>query len=179
MTPLILSALSLDDVQLVRRWRAPLQMALRTPHFLTATQQEKFYHEVVCNPQAPHRYWAVREGHDHIMLAQVGLVDIQWTNGHGEISLIANPERTRQGVGREAVRLVLEEAFERMALRTVWGECYHSNPSLPFWELMVEVFRGTSTTWPRRKFWNGKLWDSLLFTFTAEQWNEPKGEMAC
>lgn len=169
--PVRLDALSLDDVQLVRRWRARYPYALRTPHMLTEAQQEAFYRDVVCNPQSPHRYWAVRGVEHDELLAQVGLVSIEWTNSHGEVSLITDPERTRQGVGRESVRLVLEEAFERMSLRTVWGECYRSNQdALGFWELMVERYRGTATNWPRRKFYGGQLWDSYLFTFSADEW---------
>jgi len=180
MGDLALGPLSRDDVELVRQWRARFPYGLRTPVSLTYEQQQHFYDEVVCDRRSPHRYWAVRDAKadrgptgdaDGELLAQVGLVNIEWENSLVECSLITNPDRTRQGIGSMALHLLLEEAFDRLGLKTVWGECYGCNPeALEFWKLMVSRYRGTATTWPRRKFWNGVLWPSYLFTFSVDEW---------
>jgi len=69
------------------------------------------------------------------------------------------------------VRLVLVEAFERMRLATVFGECYACNPAEGFWRRQIALYSGDGVTVPRRKFWDGQLWDSWLFWFTVESWN--------
>ena len=164
---------TLADMQRAREWRnhPDVRPGLRTPFMLTSEQQEWWYREVVCDRRAPSRWWAVYDGEEHVGVT--GLEGIQWENRLAEISLLIDPARAGQGYGRQAVRLVLEEAFERMGLLTVTGECYESNPvGIAFWRRVVEEYGGEVTTLPRRKWWSGRLWDAMWFTLTAEAWGE-------
>jgi RimJ/RimL family protein N-acetyltransferase len=161
-----LDALSLDDVQVARKWRNTVREGLRTPHLLTESQQEDFYQSIVCDSSMPMRYWAVRHP-GHGFVGMVGLVDIAWEAGIAEISLITDPALRGQGIGSGALELLLHEGFDNMGLRTIYGECYKSNPALGFWERMAERRGAYTTTLPRRKLWGGKLWDSLYFSFTS------------
>lgn len=164
-TRLRLDALDWDDVQRVREWRLTCREGLRTPHMITEDQQTTFYEGVVCNTHANSRFWAVRD--NGCLVAMVGLVGIQWENGLAEVSLITDPAEKGRGFGSAALEMLLREGFDNMGLATIYGECYHSNPALGFWEKMAERHGATTTTLPRRKRWAGRLWDSLYFSFTT------------
>jgi len=158
------------DLLRVIAWRKTCPEALRTPREITPPEQERFYAEYVANPRSPHRYYAVRDmGLDGPLnasfVALVSLENLSWENGHGEIGLIVDPARHGQGIGREAVALVLEQAFNRLRLDSVWLECYLcGHPT--FWLRILTTYHGTSVLWPRRKFWNGELHDAVLGTIT-------------
>ena len=176
-----LVAPTLEDCEEVRGWRNAegSRATLRTPMMLTQEQQAAFYRDVVCDRSAPHRYWSL-VGPDPVprmpkivagsmLLAFGGLTDIEWENGAAQISLIVRPDVRGHGVGREAVRLILREAFERMRLLTVHGEVYDCNPASAFWRSRA----GTNVAYvPGRKWWDGRLHGSLVFWFSAPRPNE-------
>jgi RimJ/RimL family protein N-acetyltransferase len=162
-----LGPLTLEDVKEVAQWRALVPESLRTPVTLTPEMQAAFYRQVLSDQRTPHRYWAVR---NHDFIGMVGLTDIQWENGLAEISLIVSPPWRGDGRGAAAVALVLEEAFERMRLETVFGECYVCNPAVHFWQRIAERYQGDITMLPRRKMWAGTLHHSLYFSIGREQW---------
>ena len=177
MTPAagVLTPLSLADLKHVRSWRndPAVRGTLRTPFMLTEEQMAEFYREVVCDRRSPHRYWGIHEGHPvdgaGSLVAMVGLTNIEWENGLAEISLIVHPMRRDHGLGATVVDLALEEAFHRLGLKTVWGECYKNNPAVAFWERITARYGGVAITIPRRKFWDGQLWDALHFTIARER----------
>lgn len=169
-----LDALTAEQCEQVRGWRNRDLGGLRTPFPLTREQQADFYTRVVCDRRATDRYWAVLDAHD-TFLGMGGLTGIDWGNVAAEISLLLDPEFRGQGYGAGAVGLLLAEAFGRTSLWTVWGECYESNPAIDFWRRTVALYRGTAVMVPRRKFWDGRLWDSYWFTFARETWAEGGG----
>lgn len=178
---LTLHAPSLQDVHVVRQWRAQVPETLRTPFALTARQQEAFYVDVCSDRRSPHRYWSVHDlGRDELptvetLVAFTSLEHISFENGHAEIGLIVDPARQGQGIGQAAVDLVLGEAFDRLRLWTCWGESYLTNErSADFWRAVVKRYQGSVTIWERRKFWNGQLFDALLFTLTLNGWRASK-----
>lgn len=181
---LILRAPTLKDCEIAREWRntEDARLGLRTSHLLTEEMQAEFYRTVICDRRAPHRFWAVVgsvRSPDPVdmsiyrtLVAFGGLTDIQWENGWAEISLIVSPDAQGRGVGGEAVDLILKEAFERMRLLTVGGECYEHNPAVTFWEKMVKLHCGGSVYVPGRKWWDGRLYGSMMFWFWADACQE-------
>ena len=169
---MILDALAASDCETVRHWRNADRMGLRTPYMLSQQMQADFYQRVVSDRRSPHRYYAVRDDNG-IMVAMVGLTDIEWENGHAEISLIVDPAQTGHGIGAASVRLILEEAFHRMRLVTVFGEVYDHNPARAFWSKLLKLHSKPthSVKLPRRKFWDGQLHGSILFWFTTEAYH--------
>lgn len=152
----------------MRDWRNATRESLRTPHLLTEAMQERFAAEVVDNQASPHRYFAIIAGG---LIGMGGLTHISWIDGIAEISLILNPSQTSKGYGRDAAEALLDEAFGRMRLLTVCGEVYCCNdPGVTFWQRFCVDYDGMWARLPRRKWWDGKLWDSLYFTITAEAW---------
>lgn len=162
-----LAPLSEEECIVVGEWRNAARETLRTTTLSTPDSQQRFYRDVVLNPSSPHRYWALRR-HDFVGMA--GLTDISWENGSAEISLIINPAYSKLGNGRIAFGLILSEAFERMRLSTVYGECYFCNPAVEFWQKVVKEHGGFKTVLPRRKFWDGELFGSLYFSIGGTEW---------
>ena len=168
---MILRPLTAEDAETVRQWRNADRSGLRTPFMLTREMQQAF-HASLADRNAPHRYWAVSRFAEpsNDLAAMAGLTYIQWENGLAEISLIVSPIEVGKGIGREAVRLALMEAFDRMRLLTVVGECYECNPAVGFWRKVVADYGGSLATLPRRKWWDGRLWDSLVFAIAQDGW---------
>jgi len=136
---------------------------------LTIDNQQEFYDEVT-NRYTPHRYFSLYDGPDFIGLG--GITNIQWENRTGEISLIINPVFRKKGHGGRAVSLLLDEGFNRLGLKTITGEVYLCNKAVAFWENMSELYNGYQTTLPRRKFWDGRYWDSMYFSIGVESFNK-------
>ena len=136
-------------------WRNEVPEILRTPYPLTQEMQEEFYHKVVCSRNTSSRWWSV---YDDKLIGFAGLVNIEWENSLAEISLIMSP-------WQDAVGLILDEGFGNLGLATIYGECYECSPTLDFWRGMVKKYNGYQTILPRRKRWEGRLWDSLYFSF--------------
>jgi RimJ/RimL family protein N-acetyltransferase len=131
--------------------------------------QEKFYREVICNPNSSHRYWVFHiEKHEPSLVGFGGLTYIQWENRLAEISLIIDPAMRGHGIGEKAVDLILDKAFNYMNLQTVCGECYQCNTEgIKFWKKIADQGRYSINGWvflPNRKFWDGEYYDSLYFS---------------
>jgi len=131
--------------------------------------QEKFYHDVICNPNSHHRYWGVwlePYEEDTCFIGLGGITNIQWENRIGEISLILNPEERGKGYGEQVVDLLLDKAFNYLNLQTVCGEVYWSNPEgVAFWQKIVGKFRQTHLLeLPNRKYWKGQFYPSWYFS---------------
>ena len=158
-----LQAPTAQNLEEVRLWRNQTLQAWRTPYLLTEEMQADFYRDVVCDRNANSRWWGVHDKHN-ALIGFTGLTDIEQENGLAQISLIIRPDCRGQGMGGEAVRLVLGEAFGNMGLKTVYGECYMCNPAVGFCKKITDEHRGYYTAIPRRKLWRGKLYGALHFS---------------
>jgi RimJ/RimL family protein N-acetyltransferase len=122
--------------------------------------QAVFYNSVVANRDSRSRYWAVDA--DGTLIGMAGLTGIEWENRISEVSLILDPAQRGKGYGEAALTLLLEQAFANLNLHIVYGECYECNSSVGFWRKMLPTY---TTTLPQRKYWQGKYYDSLYFSF--------------
>ena len=162
------------DMEQIREWRNEVQNTLRTPYMLTQEMQREYYDNVICNRGSTTRYWAFvepvlyeasgEEWPEHELMGYGGLESIEWENSRGEISLLINPDKRHEGLGREAVAMILEQAFSYLNLNSVHGECYASGP-VPFWQKIVAEYDAFHTWLPATKFWQGKYHQSYYFTF--------------
>jgi RimJ/RimL family protein N-acetyltransferase len=153
---------SIADLETVRNWRNETLVSLRTPYQLTEEMQAGFYRDVVCNRNANSRWWSVYTSDN--LVAFTGLSGIEWENGLAEISLIVMPEVRGSNYGTLIVDMVLKQAFDYMGLSTVYGECYECNPAIEFWKKVTDRHGGYYTLIPRRKRWQGQLYDALHFS---------------
>lgn len=163
-----LRELSREDCETIRQWRNQWLVSLRTPYMLTKEMQEDFYDKIICNRDSRHRYWAVYI--DDPILAIGGITNIQWENSVGEISLIVDPQHLGREIGTKSVELILDQAFNYMNLKTIYGECYMCNPAVDFWKKIVDKYKGFQTGMPSRKFWNGDYWGSYYFSIDRDIW---------
>ena len=176
---MIFKSLSLADLEQVRQWRNDTMASLRTPFLLTEEMQEQFYAEVICNRHVNARYWGIwieTDPDNQIEEAFIGLTgieNIQWENRIGEIALIISPDSYGMGYGTEAVTMLLDKGFNHLNLDNIFGECYLSSPAIDFWVHLVDKRQGYKTILSNRKYFDGKYYDSLYFSFTK---NEYKGE---
>jgi RimJ/RimL family protein N-acetyltransferase len=177
-----LEPLTAGDAERIRQWRNQDLSGLRTPYPLTDHQQRQWYETVVCDRNGPHRYFAVHTEAYRIdrpqlltgsnlvyetFFAMVGITYISWENGLAELALVTDPARRRQGIGRAAVLAVLREGFDNLGLHQVYGECYHCNPALGFWQRLIDDYGWQHTTLPARKRWRGVWHDSTYFATFA------------
>jgi len=177
-----LVALTLDQCQQVRIWRNDCLETLRTPYPLTEEQQEKFFRDVICNRNSLHRYFALTDdaylkGSPKHLIGMGGLIHIQWENSIAEISLILDPKMRGQGLGQKAVDLLLDQAFNSLNLKTVFGEVYLCNPAWKFWEHLANMGHNEKGCWvilPNRKYWNGCYQNSGYFSFDADDFRRVK-----
>ena len=151
-----------EDTYHVRLWRNQALETLRTPHLLTEEMQNKFFNEQVTVRQHNSRWWSVY--HTASLVAFAGLTNIEWENGLAENSLIVNPRRRGCNYGTLVVDMILNEAFGNLGLKTIYGECYECNTAIEFWKQITERYGGYYTLIPRRKLWQGQLYDALHFS---------------
>lgn len=161
-----LTTLTKEQVQQAREWRNAEPQFLRTPHLITEQMQSEFFDRVINDRDSKHRYFAVISyGH---FIGMGGLTNIEWENGTAEISLIINPEYRGKGKGTAAVELLLDEAFNKMRLYSVYGEVYECG-NKGFWETMAQKKCGYTTGLKHRKYYNGKMNDSMWFSFARKE----------
>ena len=174
-----LDVLTIGDCEEVRLWRNSDLSGLRTPRMLMKEDQEEFYYRLQAHCYPDRRYWAIREkrkddatasgfyGEYWQLVGMGGLTDISLENRNAEISLIIDPELRGKGYGEEAVRLILEQAFNYMNLHSVYGEVYYCNVlGCKFWNKIIEEYKADWTELPLRKYWEGEYWMSRYFCIT-------------
>ena len=156
-----LKAPTRQDVERVRHWRNNALETLRTPYLISEDMQSNFY-DSLQNRESRNRYWSIYDNDELIGFG--GLTNIEWENGLAEISLIIGATFRGKGLGRRAVNLILDTGFGNMGLKTIYGECYECNPAVDFWGSITKEHGGYITTIPRRKLWQGQLYDALHFS---------------
>ena len=156
-----LKAPTRQDVERVRHWRNNALETLRTPYLISEEMQSNFY-DSLQNRESRNRYWSIYDNDELIGFG--GLTGIEWENGLAEISLIMGAKYRGKGLGRRAVNLILDTGFGNMGLKTIYGECYECNSAVDFWGAITKEHGGYITTIPRRKMWQGQLYDALHFS---------------
>lgn len=171
---MFLKELNQTEAEWGRRWRNTYTECLRTPYLLTREMQEDFYKNEICNRNSPHRFWGIWENKE-TCIGIGGITYIQWENGIGEITVNLDPAKRGEGLGRQAAELLLKEGFEHLRLQTIFGECYLTNPmGCAMWAKITDKYKGYKTELPRRKFWDGRLWNALYFSITEEDYFKNK-----
>ena len=156
-----LKAPTRQDVERVRHWRNAALETLRTPYLISEEMQANFY-DSLQNRESRNRYWSIYDNDELIGFG--GLTGIEWENGLAEISLIMGAKYRGKGLGRRAVALILDTGFGNMGLKTIYGECYECNTAVDFWGAITKEHGGYITTIPRRKMWQGQLYDAVHFS---------------
>lgn len=91
----LLRPIAWEDRQTIRLWRNDQIHVLRQAQPLTASDQDRYFSEVVrpqmALPQPPQILWGLLE--DDRLIGYGGLVHIQWADARGEVSFLTDPAR--------------------------------------------------------------------------------------
>jgi RimJ/RimL family protein N-acetyltransferase len=155
-----------QQAEQVRQWRNLDIDAYRTSFLLTQEMQEDFYYKIICNRDSKSRFWSVIE--NDCFIGMLGLIGISLENRSAEISIVIDPELRGKGYGKKAIDLLLKEGFERLNLDNIYGECFISSPSLPFWVDYCHEKGVDIVELPRRKYLNGVYHNSIYFNFVSQ-----------
>jgi RimJ/RimL family protein N-acetyltransferase len=168
-----LRELQYNDIDAINEWRNTSKVGLRTNGPETILKQEDFFAQL--DKRTDLRFWAVEidkitdaifsnDTYVPTLIGQGGFTDISLDNLNAEISLIIDPRQRGKGFGKEAVDLLLEQAFDYMNLQNVYGEVYDCNDvGVLFWQKVVDKYGTYFIRLPSRKYWEGKYYDSLYF----------------
>lgn len=145
-------------------WREKQRDVLRTPYFLTQEMQSKFFDDVVCNRNSPHRFYAIIRQDEIIPKEQIdsfvgmgGLINIEWENSTAELSLITPIEEYRK---IEMFDLLFDDAFNRLNLNSVYVETYECG-DMETSMAVIKKYEAYSVELPERKFLNGIYYKSI------------------
>lgn len=163
--------IEIADLPVIVRERNKVPETLRTPYFMNTKMQEDYFNQVLSNRASNTRYFKfVVEGR---FVGYGGIENIQWENATGELSLLIFEHSRGKGYGKECVKKILQYAFKNLNLMTVWGECYYCG-NVDFWKNIFEDedfgYVVKQTTLNKRKYRDGKYWDSLYFSIEEKTW---------
>ena len=160
-----LEALRREDMPQLLTWRNASPEAWRDPRPTTITQQYEWFDGPVShNPNG--RYWGAYE--EGFFVGQAEVTSIIWDSRIGEIGIIADPDFRGHGLGKQILAATLQQAFNTLNLKTVWGECYECNDACNFWLKYIKEWSAYSTILKNRKYWNGKFYDSIYFSWDRD-----------
>lgn len=158
---------TIEECMEVVEWRNGVPESLRTPFPVSPDMQRAFFDEVINDIESEHKYFSSYSVEGFVAFG--GLTNIDYINGHAEVSLIINPKLYKKGIGRRFVKELLHFAKNRLRLNIIYGECFMCNPAVKFWQKLAD----NTVILPHRKWWDGKYWDSLYFTFFLEKLDGP------
>ena len=166
-----LTALQPDDTGVMAGWQGDAQF-LRfydaEPAFPKTAQQLTSY---VAEQQRSNTafLFAIRPVDGDDLLGMVELDGILWNQGTGWVSIaIGDAAQRGQGFGAEAMRLLLDFAFDELNLRRVQLTVFRYNPTaIRLYEKLGFVQEGVFREFLQR---NGQVHDMLLYGLLRREW---------
>ncbi len=105
---------------------------------------------------------------DDEIAGQIKLNRLRWFNRKAEISLAIKRKYQKNGIGSEALSMILNYAFNKMNLHRVEAEVIENNkPSLSLVKKFHFVEEGRLR---EAKYSNGKYWDILRYGLLKEEY---------
>ena len=137
---------------------------------LTDTQVRAFWEEIIANPGVNLRYFAIEPlGADGMFAGACSLQQIDMRNRHAELGVwMASRDQRGQGFGTEAVRLLLNYAFEVMRLDKVYLGAYDFNEGgLRAYERVGFRYEGRLLN---MLHYEGRYWDEWPMRILRSEW---------
>lgn len=134
----------------------------------SSSDQERFWQYLQSQPDAVHQFVLCRLG-DTAQLGGVGLRTIDRINGSAEVSIfIGDPGAWGQGLGTDAMNVLLDFAFGELRLQRVWLRVFDYNPrARRSYEKAGFVMEATLR---HDRFHRGRHHDSHLMAIVREDW---------
>ncbi|WP_322506809.1 GNAT family protein [Anaerolinea sp.] len=150
--------------------------------FITATiplsleEEEQWYEQMLKQPK-PERPFAieVREEGEWQLIGNITLFDLSWVNRSAEVGILIGDKRFwNRGYGREAMRLMVQHAFETLNLNRVYLRVDVENiRGIKSYEQAGFVKEGILR---QANYRNGKYSDMMVMSVLRSEWQTPTRE---
>ena len=161
-SPVYLRALEADDLPRLHLWHNDPELyrsLIGTYRPVSLDTELQWLARVSAYDPASHNFAiCLVDGDEHV--GNVYLRDVDWVNRHAELHIFVADLRHRgRGLGRAAVRLLLDYAFDHLNLARVWLPVLSSNPAaLRVYEQCGFEREGTL----RRHVFNAGAWADVV-----------------
>lgn len=168
-----LAALDSTDMGLVRSWRNQHEIwkYCRQHDFISDAEQVRWFNRQSEDPTIKmYKVMVKSEVADGKMaegpVGVCGLTSINYLNRTAEFSLYISPPMQNRGLGKVALRVLLEHGFMNLGLNHIFGETFETNPAQKMFESIGFKKDGT-----RRAFYfrDGRFIDAYLYSILAEE----------
>lgn len=112
-------------------------------------------------------YWSIYN--ESKLVGYCGLDKLDSISRRAEISLLIDPSQQNRGYGSNAVKTLLDIAFNYLGLMSVYGEVYHSHDAIKFWK--KAGFKEVGVL-PMAKYYNGSFYESSIIVMTKDMYAE-------
>lgn len=154
-----------EDISKIKEWRNIDSLTLRTPFQINSIMQDKWFENVVSNRDSNFKFFAL-ENEDGLI--GYGALEISWYNRGAELGLLIGKEYQGKGYGKQAVSILLDQAFNFINLDSVCFETYLCNPGFKFWQKILKEYKPLYVQIPYRVFREGKYWGSDYYVVLKE-----------
>lgn len=160
-----LGPLKLDSLWTYYSWRNDRRIWswCRQNDVLQPWDHEAWFHSLSDRDDV--KMYEVLEG--PLAVGVCGLTDLDYLNSRAEFSLYIEPSMQGHGLGRQALRTLVDHGFQNYNLNQIWGETYDGNPAMA---MFIDIgFRHDAT---RREFYfrDGRYVDAHLVSVTRAEW---------
>jgi RimJ/RimL family protein N-acetyltransferase len=137
----------------------------RQTSLISDIDQENWYRKI--NSDSSIKMFSIRKHGSCEVFGVCGFTDINHLHQRAEFSLYVLPEFWHNGIGTEALEVLIWHGFNAFNFRNIWGETFDGNPALKIFEKI-----GFEVTGKRPEFYykNGKFLDAHLVNISREKW---------
>lgn len=143
---------------------------------LSLEEEEQWYEQMLKQPK-PERPFAieVREEGEWRLIGNITLFDLSWVNRSAEVGILIGDKRFwNRGYGREAMRLMVQHAFETLNLNRVYLRVDVENiRGIKSYEQAGFVKEGILR---QANYRNGKYSDMMVMSVLRSEWQTPTRE---
>ncbi len=159
-----LRAVKREDLELFLQWRSESSGELRTGHRpLTSLNQEEFFKKLSFDNNMI--VFTACVGGEPVGYVQ--LYPIDWRNRKAEVGVIMGRKRQGQGLGEEALRLIVDYGFKTLNLKRIYAEIYFYNKnSIKLFEKIGFKKEGVLRS---THYWDGCYHDSIVYSILQEE----------
>ena len=143
---------------------------------LSLVEEEVWFENMIKRPPAEHPLVIeIRQGDAWVMVGNIGLMEIDWRCCSAGVGIfIGDKSFWNQGVGTEAMRLILRHGFNTLNLNRIWLDVYENNPrAIRCYEKVGFVHEGRKR---QAMYKEGQYVDILLMSVLRDEWQDKNQE---
>ena len=110
--------------------------------------------------------------HEGKFAGEIRLTRIRWFNRKSELSIILKKEFQGKGIGTEAMKTLINFAFDKMNLYRLEAEVLEFNTASI--KLVEKLGFSKEGTLRKAKYARGKYWDIFRYGLLREEWEKSK-----